>query len=96
MLIRILILLLILFASGSGAFWLWESRYPVSLRAVKRLEQGATQDQIKQQLGPPTKVYDFHDGKTRWAYYQTGKPVIVYIIFDTNLLYTGFKLDDSP
>jgi len=89
-----LIAVLVLVVVGAIGFAVWESnRSPLKLSALRHLPLGATQDDVKRVFGAPQDMHDLF-GDHRWCYYRTNSTRIVYVIFDTNLLYKGYELDD--
>lgn len=86
--------IMVIFAAGVIGFQMWEShRFPVKLNDLRKLKPGATQENVKRLFGNPQDVHDLY-GDHRWCYYRTNSSEIVYVIFDTNLLYVGYELDD--
>jgi outer membrane protein assembly factor BamE (lipoprotein component of BamABCDE complex) len=85
---------MVVFIAGAARFLAWESnRSPVKLSTLRQLKPGATQENVKRLFGTPQDVHDLY-GDHRWCYYRTNSARIVYVIFDTNLLYKGYELDD--
>jgi hypothetical protein len=67
-------------------------RLPVDINALRRLRSGTKQDEIKRRFGPPQEMYELY-GEYRWFYYGTNSTKIVYVIFDTNMLYKRYEVD---
>jgi outer membrane protein assembly factor BamE (lipoprotein component of BamABCDE complex) len=88
------ILILALIVAGLIGLAVWESnRSPLALSALRKVKPGATQDDIRRLFGAPQDVHDLF-GDHRWCYYRTNSTRIVYVIFDTNMLYKAYELDD--
>jgi hypothetical protein len=88
------IALLVLVVAAVVGFVSWKSsKSPVDLSTLRQLTLGATRDDVKRLFGAPQDVHDLY-GDHRWCYYRTNSTRIVYVIFDTNMLYKGFELDD--
>lgn len=74
----------------------WQSRaflspLPVRPSLLQKLRVGASQNAVSTLLGNPAQVWS--DGRT-WSYYRPDGRKTVYIFFDTNMLYSGYEVDD--
>jgi hypothetical protein len=70
----------------------WQAaRLPVNRGGLKRLRPGNSQSEVRRVLGAPTQIWT--DNMT-WSYSAQKSRYIVYVIFDTNLLFKRYELDD--
>ena len=94
LILSVALVALLVFFVGRWGFGIWRSTRPsVSVSALRELSPGATRSEIERRFGPPQGVHDLY-GDHRWCYYRKDSTKIVYVIFDTNMLYKGYELDD--
>jgi hypothetical protein len=68
-------------------------QYPINLRKVKTLRHATTQDDVKRLFGAPQQVFEIGTN-IYWSYYRSNQFTHVYLIFNTNMNYSGYELDD--
>jgi outer membrane protein assembly factor BamE (lipoprotein component of BamABCDE complex) len=89
-LVTVCLLTALALACISIALWN-DARLPVRTAALKSLRPGASQDEVLRILGAPYQVWS--DNRT-WSYSKESRARIVYVVFDANLRYERYDVDD--
>ena len=78
------------YAAPSTLFWLNHETPPLRNYPTVDVENGITEAQVVEQLGPPHKIDQFHPDTTIWYYYLDSVMMAFYaVMFDENGVVTG-------